>query len=39
VYAVMESVPTLKVPINARVQKAMPRAAIHRDVSVSTQSQ
>ena len=33
----MESVPTPKAPINVHVLKAMPQAAIHRDVSVSTQ--
>ena len=38
VYVVMESVPTQKVPINARVQRATPQAAIHRDVSVSNWS-
>ena len=35
----MESVPTQKVPINARVLRATPQAAIHRDVSVSNRSQ
>ena len=35
----MESVPTQKVPINARVQRATPQAAIHRDVLVGNPSQ